>query len=297
MENRKLIEVNNFIDCLKTQTYEHLFDDECYRRIGNLQKQFGHLLSDCVVWETPLSCPEKIVDCGIVQIQRTFCGKHYDLEMDYEACGNDEIIPCYGLDVTKATRTIDMYRAAKKVLPSRIPEHMIKIMWPQIKKIAEATSEAHGNVHTIGYMQGRNTDTKLKMYLQYLTPDAVIDVLRSIGWGGDLSALKAVLDKCVGYCKAERFMIDFGVGVQGVSPKMNVNITLKDKRRETVATFLRFLLNEGLCLQEKADDVMKFIDTVSRDFPHIQNGIMQFKLSFAGDRVMMAKVYLRQKTK
>ncbi len=142
-------------------------------------------------------------------------------------------------------------------------------------------------------MEGRATDAKLKMYLQYLTPKAVLSILKDLEWDGDLPALENLLNEYAPYCKAERFMIDFNVGRQSISSKINVCISIKDQQEETVAAFLNHLINSGLCLPEKAGDVMKFIKTGSA---HVQNHIAQFKLPFVGDRATMAKVYLGQKS-
>lgn len=292
--DENMIEVNDFAAHLKDCACEHLFDDECYSRIENVQRQFGLLMSHYVIWETVLSHKDMTVDCSILHPYHTVYGKNYGIELDYEACREENIIPCFGMNISKVTDIRSLFSAARKILPRIIPKEVIIALWPQLERIAGMAFDWGGGVSDVAYMEGRTADAKLKMYLQYLTPKAVLSILKELEWDGDLLALENLLNEYVPYCKAERFMIDFNVDQHGISSKVNVCISLKDQQKETVAAFLSHLIDNGLCLPEKASDVIKFIKAGS---PHIQNHITQFKLPFAGDRVMMAKVYLGQKTK
>ena len=292
--DENMIEVNDFAARLKDCACEHLFDDECYSRIENVQRQFGLLMSHYVIWETVLSHEDKMVDCSILHPYHTIYGKNYGIELDYEACREESIVPCFGMNISRVADIRSLFSAARKILPRIIPKEVIIALWPQLERIAGMAFDWKGGVSDIAYMEGRTTDAKLKMYLQYLAPKAVLGILKELEWGGGLSALEGLLNEYVPYCKSERFMIDFNVGRQGISSKINVCISLKDQQEETVAAFLNHLIDSGLCLPEKAGDVMKFIKAGS---PHIQNHITQFKLPFVGDRVTMAKVYLGQKTK
>jgi len=294
MMDEEVFEVNEFAGQLKKCACEHLFDDECYSRIENVQRQFGSLMSHYIIWETVLSHEDKTVDCSILHPYHTPYGKNYGIELDYETCRKENIVPCYGVNTSKVTDTRSLFSAARKLLIKVIPKEVIITLWPRLEKISNMAFEWGGGVSDIAYMRGRTADAKLKMYLQYLTPEAVLGILKDLAWDGNLSALENLLNEYAPYCKSNRFMIDFNVGRQGISSKINVCISLKDQQEETVAAFLSHLIDNGLCLPEKASDVMKFIKAGS---PHIQNHITQFKLPFVGDRVTMAKVYLGQKTK
>ena len=294
MMNEEVLAVNEFAARLRKCACEHLFDDECYSRIENVQRQFGSLMSHYVIWETVLSHEDKTVDCSILHPYHTPYGKNYGIELDYETCRKENIVPCYGMNISKVTDTKSLFSAARKILIKVIPKDVIIALWPRLERISSIAFDWGGGVSDIAYMEGRTTDAKLKMYLQYLTPEAVLGILKELEWDGGLSALEDLLNEYAPYCKSGRFMVDFNVDQHGISSKVNVCISLKDQQEETVAAFLNHLIDSGLCLPEKAGDVMKFIKAGS---PHIQNHITQFKLPFVGDRVTMAKVYLGQKTK
>lgn len=284
--------VSDFIKKLREHTYEHLFDDECYRRLDNVNRQFGHLVSHYVIWEAILSDEAKTVDCSILCPYDTPYGKNFGYEMDYETCQTEHITPSCGVNISKVKDMKEMFYAARKILTRMIPKDVIIALWPQIEKVSSMTFAWHGSVSDIAYMKGRGSDTRLKVFLQYLTPEAVVSILKDLGWNGDLSALERLLNEYICYCKAERLMIDFSIDPHGISSKVNVCISLKDQHTETVAAFLSHLIDNGLCLPEKAIDIMEFIEAGSS---HIQNRITQFKLPFVGDKAVMAKVYLGQR--
>ncbi len=296
MKEPKLLEVKCFLDYLRSCSYEHLLDKECYRRIENIEKKFGALLSDYVIWETVLSSEETKVDCNIRQPKDTFYGKHHCLELDFDDCNDVDITPCSCSNVSRAKDMITLFRVAREVLPTIIPEGIVTALWPQIRKIAGMAFEKQGNVYEINYMRGRNPGAKLRMFLQYLTPESIVSILKDLDWDGDLTALEILLKECAHYSKAERLMVDFDVDAQNISQKIGINISIKDQEEETVASFLRFLVGKGLCLQEKADDIIKFIKTAPSVSPCIRNDIAEFKIPFIGNKATMAKVYLGQKS-
>lgn len=290
--NNKTMEVSSFIDLLKTHACEHLFDDECYARIENVRQQFGHLQSNYVIWEAPLSIEEKSVDCSILFPYHTSYGKNYGLEMDYETCSSESIVPCCGFNLSKTADVRELFYAARKILPMMIPKEVIIALWPQIEKISSMAFDWHGGVSDIAYMKGRSAGKKLKIFLQYLAPEAALDILKRLEWSGNLFVLQCVLNECIHYCKSEKVIIDFSISPQGISSKVGIGVSLKDQQSKTVASFLDFLTSKGLCLPEKARDVLKFIEAGT---PSVENRITQFKLPFMGGGVSMAKVYLGQK--
>ena len=291
MSTSKLIEASIFFDYLKNCSCEHLFNDECYRRLENVRQQYGHLLSDYVVVETALSDAEFAVDYDIRQMRSTFCGNHDFLELDYEACAQENIIPCYNTNISKARDVISVFRAAREILPRTIPREVVVALWPQLRKIASLTFANHGSLYEINYMKSRNPGTKLKIFLQNLTPEGILNILKGLDWDGSLTALEASLTEYVRYAKDDLLMIDFEFESHRISSKVGINISLKNQH-ETLAPFLDFLIGKGLCLPEKASDVIKFVKTAKSASPCIRNDIADFKMPFVGDMVTMAKVYL-----
>lgn len=288
--------VGDCIGYLKRHAYPHLFDKECGKRWDNVERQFGELETEETILEVNLTRKEAGCDYSIRLPRETDFSQEYWLELDYDACNEKEIVPCHFLDAIKVTDMESLSRMAKELLPEIADKDTIEALLPLLNRSAKAVFCRGGRIYQIGSMQGRRPGVSLRVFLNDLSPSDVIDVLKELDWGGDLPALKSLLDECAPYSDQRKFIVDFDIQPEGLSKKIGINFGTTDKRTKTIASFLDFLKAKGLCVEEKAQDVLRFVDEFPCASPYIQNDISHFKLPFEDGRAMAAKAYLRQGT-
>ena len=282
--------VETCINYFYRNKYPNLFDAECYQRLQNVFNQFGNLATHETILEVVLSNNEKSCDYSI-RLDGDDLTKEYWLELDFEACRENPIQPCYFIDATNIKSAADIEETCAKILPKIAPVETIQAVRQNLQKVFELFKDV--GFYQIGSMSSRKPSNSLRIFLNDASRSFIIENLSKI-WRGDLLVLENLLTKFEKYSDGRKFIIDFDIFADSISEKIGVNFGTVNKTTSTIKKFLEFLRTENLCTVEKMHDVLKFIDEFPQYSPYVQNDISHFKFAFESGKVSKAKAYLRQ---
>ena len=137
------------------------------------------------------------------------------------------------------------------------------------------------SVFQIGTMLSRNDD-EIRIVIKRIQADQIIPYLKSIGWSDDENrGLSTLLEEIKN--KVTRIVLHIGVGEQ-VNPKVGIECSFypdKYHQEKGWAKFLDYLLEKGLCNEEKHSALLNFPGIEPRD--HDQN----FNPKYCAPSVMM----------
>ncbi len=285
--------VKDFIEYLNMERYEHLFDEECLRRIQCINEEYGQTESHTVILEVNLAkeactCDFSIyIDNPLEPFPETW------LEFDYARCAAKDKEPCFFKEVSNLYEGDNEAYLYRQQLPDMMGKELAEKLTPMLKKCLAAMKDLDTPPYNVGAMNGRGELSSLRLFTEFMTRKAIIELLRRLSWKGDTEALDQCLARLESYGR-KKFIIDFDVYEDHISDKISISVETADKKEKSVIRILDYLEQKGLCLPGKKEDVIRFIRVFPFPKPFMRNDISHFKFSFEGGKVTGAKVYLRQ---
>ena len=288
------VKVKDYLRYLKKASYPQLFDMEGMHKLDNVEKVYGHLETEETILEICLSGGEKSCDYSIRIDTDSPSVREYWYELDAGACISREIAPCYFIDASSVKPGQDNNGFYDGPLTKLAGEKRVKALLPRLDKCVEKLENRCEGLFQIGAMEGRGQSESLRIFTMDIDKGNLVEYLQEIGWEGDIPALKKNLTKWEPYSITRKFILDFDIYDSSVSGKIGINFGTSYYYPESVERLLSLLEEEGLCLPEKKEDVLRFIQAFPSYSPFIQNDISHFKIPFENGRAFMAKAYLRQ---
>ena len=289
-----LSSVKDCINYFKRSEYKNLFDDECYRRLNNVLKQYGNLETHETILEVCLSNDDRTCDYSIRLDKKSKFGKEFWLELDFDACKDNDIKSCSFFDVLGINNLNDIEIACDEVLPEIVSKEIINKLKSMLIKFADIIFSKNIKLYQIGSMSSRGQNNSLRIFVNDSRREKIIEYLNELNWSGDLNRLNDLLTELEIFSEGHKFIIDFDLFEDHISEKIGINFGTINKSTQTIKTLLDFLQEKNLCNEDKKSDVLKFVDEFPQYDPYIQNDISHFKLAFINGQVDKAKVYLRQ---
>lgn len=286
--------VEEYIKYLRKKQYPALFGGETENALANISSQYGKLETKETIQEISLTSEEKSCDYSIkIDCKENKYVKEYWLELDETACRSLPITPCWFVDASAVRPGTDLGWLKEQVMPNFLSAEEIQAIWPVFECCVGAMSGRAKSLFQVGVMAGRQ-DRRMRLFLDDMKPDDIRDYLTELDWPGDLERLCALLERLSPYADKGKFIIDFDAAKTGISEKLGVNFGTRTKKQEETEGLLDFLCREGLCREDKKEDVLRFTARYPSHTPYIQNDISHFKIPFQKDRLLGAKAYLRQ---
>ncbi len=288
--------VKEYLHYLRQEKYPSLFDGECYERLLNVEHAFGDIKTNEGIMEICLSKEEKACDYSIrVEVENSALVKEYWYELDSEACAEKqkEIPACYFVDASKVIPGKDNQEFYDKVLVRMAGRKRVDNLKDMIDTCVDALEKYNATIFQLGAMNGRGETDSVRLFTGNMKAEDIVSYLKELSWKGDANVLAAFLQKWEKCSERKRFILDFDIFSDHISEKIGINFGPKEKDPKTTETFLNALMEEGLCLPEKKEDVLRFTNCFPNHTPFIQNDISHFKFPIIGDKVLLAKAYLR----
>lgn len=287
-------EITQYLSYWKRHSYPELFGDETRRQLENVERQYGSLLTEETILEVCLSDSQKSCDYSFRIDTDINSVREYWYELDAQACQCGEIVPCYFIDASGCGREKDNRAFYTTALARLAGESRVNRLTFMLERCASLLRGSNPTFYQIGAMTGRGQNDSLRLFTQDLKREELLSYLKDLNWSGDVCALDEELRALEPFSDGAMFILDFDVFADHISEKIGINFGTRRKDEKTIAAFLSFLEERGLCLSPKKQDVLRFINAYPSHTPFIQNDISHFKLPFLDGHVTMAKAYLRQ---
>lgn len=286
--------VKEYIKYLRKKQYPALFGEDTESALANIFSQYGDLETKETIQEISLTSKEKSCDYSIkIDCRANKYVKEYWLELDETACRVLPITPCWFVDASAVRPGTDLTWLKEQVMPNFLSDEALQAVWPVFERCVAAMSGRVKALFQVGVMTGRK-DQRMRLFLDDMKPGDIRDYLTELDWPGDMGRLWALLERLSPYADKGMFIIDFDADKTGISEKLGINFGTRTKKQEEIEQFLDFLCREGLCREDKKEDVLRFTARYPSHTPYIQNDISHFKIPFQKDRILCAKAYLRQ---
>lgn len=288
-----LATIHEYLDYLGRQSYPALFNEEALQKLGYIRQQFGSLSTEETILEIDLNGPRQCDYSIRVDLESGLVGEYW-YELDSAACKETELLPCYFIDATRVIpgqENTDFYETALVRLAG---EDRLKKLTPMLRRCVAGLEGRCPSLFQLGAMTGRGQQDSLRLFTQDMTRKDLVEYLAELNWPGDLKALDVWLEQLEPYSDRGLFILDFDLYENHISEKIGINLGTRKKTPSTIAAWLEFLGQKGLCKKQKADDVLRFVSAYPSHTPFIQNDISHFKLAFEHGKVSKAKAYLRQ---
>ena len=286
--------VKDYIDRFLQLDYPALFGAEAKEYVRSLSRGCGTTVSEEVIYETVLSDSGKKCDFSVKVLTGDPRMKEYWLELD-EGTGLTDS-PCRFIDASFLRPDMDeadMESFFAKELTELAGEERVRCLSPQLKKVLSLLSGRCKSLYQLGAMNGRAQDDRIRVFTERLRLPDISAFLREIGWSGDTEKLEAFLSEIEPFAKTRGMLIDFDIFENSISEKIGINFDLSTYNRPYLEKLLDHLVEKGLCLRDKADEVIAWTYRPPQARPFIINDWSHFKFAFE-DGVTAAKVYLRQ---
>lgn len=292
-----MVKVKEYLDYLERDWNTSLFRQECKTGFDNIRSQFGEMETEETIQEVHLAKPEKECDYSIrMEVKDSKYLKEYWLELDDRACAVSPVKPCYFVDASAVKPGQDNNWFYEKILPELASGKTKKNLNKLIYMLDECVQKLEGKckcLFQLGVMSGRG-EKNIRLFTDYMKKEDITEWLKNLSWSGNTQILAELLSGLESYVEDQNFIVDFDVNENGISGKIGINFGTKDKKTDTVRSFLEYLQSRGLCLPEKKKGVMEWIQRYPSHTPFIQNDISHFKIPFSGEEALDAKAYLRQ---
>lgn len=286
--------VEEYIKYLRKKQYPALFSGETETALANISSQYGDLETKETIQEISLTSGEKSCDYSIrIDCEANKYVKEYWLELDETACRSLPITPCWFVDASAVRPGTDLTWLKEQVMPNFLSAEEIQAIWSVFERCVGAMPGRAKELFQIGVMAGRR-DRRMRLFLDDMKPGDIRDYLAELDWPGDLDRLRTLLERLSPYADKGKFIIDFDAARIGISEKLGINFGPRTKKQEETERLLDFLCREGLCREDKKEDVLRFTARYPSHTPYIQNDISHFKIPFQRDQILGAKAYLRQ---
>ena len=288
------VTVKEYLTYLRHKKYSNFLAQEDMEKLENVEKVFGDLETEETILEICLSKKETGCDYSIrVDVDSPYV-KEYWYELDSEACSKENIPACYFIDASKVIPGQDNDIFYDTVLIQLAGEERVTKLRRQLELCVEKLEGKSNKLFQFGTMTGRQELDRIRLFTDDLTRTDFVNYLRELDWKGNLEALDTFLAKWESYSDGKKFILDFDILEDGISEKIGICFGTVRKKPEVIDNFLTELQKNGLCLEEKKEDVLRFVQAFPSHTPFIQNDISHFKIPFQNDKPLMAKAYLRQ---
>lgn len=304
MERDKYATVAEYMECLRTQSYQELFSEECIVALDNIKKRCGNIHASQVILEIPVYDAGEIAtnpgcaDYSIAIETPDDIAREYWLEMDYRdyALAEGGEIPASffyhggSLKPELNDETGDTFYST--VLPRLLDEETAGALTPGLREAVKALKGRSSGVFQIGAMLARGENKSLRVETEKLRRTKLIEYLKELNWAGDTGWLDAFLRTWVP--SSGRFILGFDLSGEGISKKIGIEISGRSKRYEATEILLDTLVKEGFLSLKKRDALCRFIRTAPQVDPLIQNDISHCKFVILDNKIIQVKAYLRQ---
>lgn len=284
--------LKNYIDWFSRQNYPALFDAEVSERLENVRTVYGDRVTEEVILEVHLSDDSRRCDYSFREDTGKELVKNYWLELDFETCSTQDIIPCYFIDASALKPGVDTPLFYENALPALAGKERTDILRHRVEQCVEYLNGRCEALFQLGAMTGRGQDESLRVFPEDMNREDALGYLADMNWPGDLAALDAFLNRCEKEGGCGLFHTDFDLFADRISDKIGINVMLPNTP-EAIRRWLDFLEREGLCLPGKKEDTLRFLTTAPNYEPFIQNDIAHFKIPFENGKPLGAKAYLR----
>lgn len=295
-EKRMAVTVKEYLKYLRHNEYPSFLLKEDMDKLENVEKVFGELETEETILEICLSKKETGCDYSIrVDVDSTYV-KEYWYELDSDACSKEDIPACYFIDASKVIPGEDNGIFYDTVLVRLIGEERLTKLRSQLELCVAKLEGKSNKLFQFGTMTGRQELDRIRLFTDDLTKTDFVAYLKEMNWKGNLEAVDTFLEQWESYSDGKKFILDFDILEHGISEKIGICFGTVSKKPQVIEKFLTELKAKGLCLEEKKEDVLRFVQAFPSHTPFIQNDISHFKIPFQGDSPLMAKAYLRQGT-
>ncbi len=289
-----MVKVKDYLNYFRQKEYAALFGTDDLQKLQNVEKIFGDIETQETILETCLSQEKRSCDYSVrVDVDSPYL-KEYWYELDSDACSSEEIAACYFVDAEKVIPGEDNSQYYEKVLVGLAGQERVEKLRSMLEECVLKLEGRNKKLFQFGAMTGRGQSDSIRLFTEDLRREDLISYLQDLNWKGSLEALNQFLEQWEVYSDHEKFILDFDVYADGISEKIGICFGTKKKDTQTIEAFLSALCKAGLCLESKKKEVLRFVERFPSHTPFIQNDISHFKFPFIGDKVTMAKVYLRQ---
>ena len=293
-KKKMAVTVKEYLTYLRQKDYPYFLSKEDMDKLENVERIFGDLETEETILEICLSKKETGCDYSIrVDVDSPYV-KEYWYELDSEACSKEDIPACYFIDASKVIPGEDNGVFYDTVLVKLIGEKRLTKLRKQLELCVAKLEGKSNKLFQLGTMTGRQELDRIRLFTDDLTREDFVNYLKELDWEGDLEALDTFLEQWESYSDGRKFILDFDILEDGISEKIGICFGTVSKKLQVIDEFLTKLQDKGLCLEEKKEDVLRFVQAFPSHTPFIQNDISHFKIPFQNDMPLMAKAYLRQ---
>jgi pyrroloquinoline quinone biosynthesis protein E len=291
------VTIKKYMSYLGNHKYPALFSDEVIKRLKNIEEVYGDVETEETILEVVMNSPEKECDYSIKLLTYKDTVKDYWYELDYNAYKSTDIASCYFIDASSLKPGQDNSNFYQNILPQLAGGERAENLMPMLKKCVNLLEGKNKTVFQLGAMTARGENDSLRFFTYEMTKEELLSYLEAMNWKGSLKAVEELLCQLQPCCAPKGFILDFDITAEGISEKIGICFGTKDKRYRTVEKTIDYLTENGLCISEKRDDIVRWNTCYPNGNPFIQNDISHFKFAFKGENILAAKAYLRQSTK
>lgn len=284
--------MREFLAHLRRHPMPEIIDDECLASLANVEAQYGDTITHLGGLEVRLGEEARYVDYimnidtdGIPGIPSLW------YEIDYaEFAGGGHIEPCLFANTDTRKNAGELAKYWDEILPPFLGEKRAKTLRAPLDRLVAALPK-RAHIKQIGTMSARGEMDIMRLVIMFPAWEMVTEGLASIGWRGDGAALDAVMQP---WKESKGIAVDLDLGVDGVLPKIGIEVFPRWRHPILVDKFLARLENAGLCLPSKGEALRRWIRIRPDGDPFIQTTIVYFKLNYREGQITEAKAYLQQ---
>lgn len=177
-----------------------------------------------------------------------------------------------------------------KMLPAFLGEARAVRLRPAFDRVLAPLPKG-AFVKQIGTMTGRGEIDIMRLVIMFPNWEIAMAGLDAIRWPGDVEAFRRVTEP---WKEVKNVALNFDVGVEGVLPKVGLEVFSRWRHPILVDKFVAKLEEAGLCLPSKAEALRRWVRLRPEGDPFIQTLISYFKLVYRDGRIVEAKAYLEQ---
>lgn len=280
---------------LRRHPVPELMDEACMDALSGIEAQYGDTISHGAGLEIRLGDEARYADYIMnIDTDKIPFVESLWYEIDYAeflkaSQTGERIEPCLfaNVDPSKAENEGAFWDA---VLPVFLGEGRAARLRPVLETLIAKLPES-ANVKQIGTMSGRGELDIMRLVIMFSRWEDIAPSLAAIGWPGDTESFGAATEP---WKEMKNIAVNFDIGVEGVLPKIGVEVFSRWRHPLLVDKFIAGLEEARLCLPSKADALRRWIRIRPDGDPFTQTLISYFKLVYRDGRIAEAKAYLEQ---
>lgn len=284
------MKISKYIEFLRASSYPELFSGECLDAMKNIQNKYGELDSSIVLYEIILDKPVFTADFSCRLYDEIL--KFYWFEFDFEFYSSlKNIAPCVFLEALSHVKSFPINDEQKMYkFFGRDKFEKVKRPLTVLTKLLEDNGSKLLNLGNLD-CRGKENLESVRVETRVRTSRRVIEILKALSYSGDLSLIEKTLSELEPYAVRRLFTIAFELFPDRISDKIGVYFFPFTSVKETRDS-MKFLVEKGFCLPEKADEIMKWRRDKIPEGLCLQD-INHFKVSFEKNKILSVKAYLR----